>query len=182
MSAEYIMSEGNPNVIFCERGIRTFETYTRNTLDLSAVLAVKRLSHLPVVVDPSRLRPGLDGGTHGHGGWPPGGRLDHRGPQRSAPCPCAMGRSPSLRTSLPSSWTEWVHRLRGALSVTVHRKGSPFSSALPAEHFAPSPGRVDDFRAERRGFEELDQYGKKDDFSGGAGPDWRLPVHGPSRL
>ena len=53
MSAEYIMSEGNPNVILCERGIRTFETYTRNTLDLSAVLAVKRQSHLPVVVDPS---------------------------------------------------------------------------------------------------------------------------------
>ena len=53
MSAEYIMAEGNPNVILCERGIRTFETYTRNTLDLSAVLALKRLSHLPVIVDPS---------------------------------------------------------------------------------------------------------------------------------
>ena len=53
MSAEYIMAEGNKNVILCERGIRTFETYTRNTLDLSAVLAVKQLSHLPVVVDPS---------------------------------------------------------------------------------------------------------------------------------
>ena len=53
MSAEYIMSEGNDKVILCERGIRTFETYTRNTLDLSAVLAVKQLSHLPVVVDPS---------------------------------------------------------------------------------------------------------------------------------
>ena len=53
MSAEYIMSEGNEKVILCERGIRTFETYTRNTLDLSAVLAVKQLSHLPVVVDPS---------------------------------------------------------------------------------------------------------------------------------
>lgn len=53
MSAEYIMSEGNPNVILCERGIRTFETYTRNTLDLSAVPAVKQLSHLPVLVDPS---------------------------------------------------------------------------------------------------------------------------------
>ena len=53
MSAEYIMSEGNNNVILCERGIRTFETFTRNTLDLSAVLAVKTLSHLPVVVDPS---------------------------------------------------------------------------------------------------------------------------------
>ena len=53
MSAEYIMAGGNENIILCERGIRTFETYTRNTLDLSAVLAIKRLSHLPVVVDPS---------------------------------------------------------------------------------------------------------------------------------
>ncbi len=53
MSAEYIMAGGNPNVILCERGIRTFETFTRNTLDLSAVLAVKKQSHLPVVVDPS---------------------------------------------------------------------------------------------------------------------------------
>jgi len=53
MSAEYIMSEGNENIILCERGIRTFETYTRNTLDLSAVSALHELSHLPVVVDPS---------------------------------------------------------------------------------------------------------------------------------
>lgn len=53
MSAEYIMAEGNPNVILCERGIRTFEDYTRNTLALSAVCAAKKLSHLPVIVDPS---------------------------------------------------------------------------------------------------------------------------------
>ena len=53
MSAEYIMSEGNEQVILCERGIRTFETYTRNTLDLSAVSVLHELSHLPVVVDPS---------------------------------------------------------------------------------------------------------------------------------
>ena len=53
MSAEYIMSEGNENVILCERGIRTFETYTRNTLDISAVSVLHELSHLPVVVDPS---------------------------------------------------------------------------------------------------------------------------------
>ena len=53
MSAEYILSEGNPNVILCERGIRTFETHTRNTLDLSAVPALHELTHLPVVVDPS---------------------------------------------------------------------------------------------------------------------------------
>ena len=53
MSAEYIMSGGNENVILCERGIRTFEKYTRNTLDLSAIPAIKKLSHLPVIVDPS---------------------------------------------------------------------------------------------------------------------------------
>ena len=53
MSAEYIMSEGNENIILCERGIRTFETYTRNTLDLSAVPVLHEMTHLPVVVDPS---------------------------------------------------------------------------------------------------------------------------------
>jgi 3-deoxy-7-phosphoheptulonate synthase len=53
MSAEYIMAGGNENVVLCERGIRTFETYTRNTLDLSAVAALHELTHLPIVVDPS---------------------------------------------------------------------------------------------------------------------------------
>jgi 3-deoxy-7-phosphoheptulonate synthase len=53
MSAEYVMSEGNPNVVLCERGIRTFETETRNTFDISAVPVLRKLSHLPVVVDPS---------------------------------------------------------------------------------------------------------------------------------
>ncbi|HTR80673.1 MAG TPA: 3-deoxy-7-phosphoheptulonate synthase, partial [Bacteroidota bacterium] len=59
MAAEYILSHGNYNVILCERGIRTFETYTRNTLDLNAVPVIKKLSHLPVIVDPS----------HGTGAW-----------------------------------------------------------------------------------------------------------------
>ncbi len=59
MAAEYILSRGNPNVILCERGIRTFETATRNTLDLSAVAVLKKQTHLPVVVDPS----------HGVGKW-----------------------------------------------------------------------------------------------------------------
>ncbi len=59
MSAEYIMAEGNPNVVLCERGIRTFETETRNTLDLSAVPVLKKLSNLPVFIDPS----------HGTGNW-----------------------------------------------------------------------------------------------------------------
>ena len=53
MAAEYIISEGNPNIILCERGIRTFETATRNTMDLSAVPLIKELSHLPIIVDPS---------------------------------------------------------------------------------------------------------------------------------
>lgn len=53
MSAEYIMSEGNDNVILCERGIRTFEPYTRNTLDLSAIPVLKKLTHLPIIIDPS---------------------------------------------------------------------------------------------------------------------------------
>ena len=58
-AAEYIMAGGNDNVVFCERGIRTYETYTRNTLDLSAVAAIKEISHLPIIVDPS----------HGTGRW-----------------------------------------------------------------------------------------------------------------
>jgi 3-deoxy-7-phosphoheptulonate synthase len=59
MAAEYILSHGNERVILCERGIRTFEQYTRNTLDINAVPLLKQLSHLPVLVDPS----------HGTGKW-----------------------------------------------------------------------------------------------------------------
>jgi len=59
MAAEYILSHGNSRLILCERGIRTFETYTRNTLDINAVPLLKQLTHLPVVVDPS----------HGTGKW-----------------------------------------------------------------------------------------------------------------
>ena len=53
MSAEYIMAGGNENIILCERGIRSYDTYTRNVLDLSAIPVVKELSHLPIIVDPS---------------------------------------------------------------------------------------------------------------------------------
>ena len=53
MSAEYIMKEGNSNIILCERGIKTFEQYTKNTLDISAVPVLKSRTHLPVIVDPS---------------------------------------------------------------------------------------------------------------------------------
>ena len=65
MAAEYIVSSGNPNVILCERGIRTFETYTRNTLDLAAVPLLHHLTHLPVIVDPSRDRQALAGEADG---------------------------------------------------------------------------------------------------------------------
>ena len=75
MSAEYIMSEGNPNVIFCERGIRTFETETRNTLDINAVPVIKEKSHLPIIVDPS----------HAVGRW-------SLGNQRVEGCRCSRGR------------------------------------------------------------------------------------------
>ncbi len=81
MAAEYIMLGGNHRVILCERGIRTFENYTRNTLDLSAVAAVKRLSHLPVFVDPS----------HGTGKW----RLVQPMAMAAASIPAASaGRAP----------------------------------------------------------------------------------------
>jgi 3-deoxy-7-phosphoheptulonate synthase len=53
MAAEYIMAHGNPNVILCERGIRSFDTHTRNVLDLGAVVSLKQITHLPVIVDPS---------------------------------------------------------------------------------------------------------------------------------
>jgi 3-deoxy-7-phosphoheptulonate synthase len=54
MSAEYILANGNPRVILCERGIRTFERYTRNTLDINAIPSIKQLTHLPVIADPSQ--------------------------------------------------------------------------------------------------------------------------------
>ena len=81
LSAEHVMAQGNQQVILCERGIRTFETYTRNTLDLNAVPVVKELSHLPVIVDPSHGT-GIRGGRR---------RAHHRGASR--PRPRALGRS-----------------------------------------------------------------------------------------
>ena len=87
LSAEYILSGGNMNVMLCERGIRTFESYTRNTLDISAIPVVQQLSHLPILVDPSHgtgkrdkvasmARAAVAAGCR---------RPDHRGPLRSGP-------------------------------------------------------------------------------------------------
>ena len=98
MSAEYILSEGNYDVILCERGVRTFSDFSRNTLDLAIVPAVKKLSHLPILVDPSHgtgrrekvapLSPRGGGGGRG--------RPDDRGPPRprTARSPTARSRSP----------------------------------------------------------------------------------------
>ncbi len=87
MAAEYVMSEGNYKVILCERGVRTFADHTRNTLDLSIVPAVQRLSHLPIVVDPShgtgkrnKVTPSVAGCNRGGRGW-----ADRRSPPRSRP-------------------------------------------------------------------------------------------------
>jgi len=95
MAAEYILSEGNPNVVLCERGIRTFETATRNTLDLNAVPLLKEWTHLPVLVDPS----------HGTGIYKmvapmalaaiAGGRrrITDRGASEAGDCACPTARS-----------------------------------------------------------------------------------------
>ena len=90
LAAEYVLAEGNPNVILCERGIRTFSDFTRNTLDLSVVPAVERLSHLPIVVDPS----------HGTG-------------RATRSCPCRARRS---RPAPTASLVEVHHKPAEALS------------------------------------------------------------------
>ena len=98
LSAEYVLAGGNPNVILCERGIRTFETATRYTLDLNAVPVIKKLSHLPVIVDPS----------HGTGHWEyvaPMAKAGHRvrgrrAPDRGAP---PAGGGALRRASVPQA-------------------------------------------------------------------------------
>ena len=102
MAAEYIVSSGNPNVILCERGIRTFETYTRNTMDLAAVPLLHHLTHLPVIVDPSHatgkrwlVKPLAHRRRRGRGG-----RGDGRGPP--APRRGALRRRAAARRSTSS--------------------------------------------------------------------------------
>ncbi len=101
MAAEYVMSEGNYNVMLCERGVRTFADHTRNTLDLSIVPAVQRLSHLPIMVDPShgtgkrnKVTPHVARRSRGGRGW-----ADRRSPPRSRPGACRMACSRSTRSS-----------------------------------------------------------------------------------
>jgi 3-deoxy-7-phosphoheptulonate synthase len=98
MAAEYILSEGNDQVILCERGIRTFETYTRNTLDLTAVPIIKKLTHLPIIIDPSHATGIRDKGLpHGQSCCRGRcGRVDHRSSYRT-------GKSTFRWTSKPLS-------------------------------------------------------------------------------
>ena len=101
MAAEYIMSEGNYNVVLCERGVRTFADHTRNTLDLSIVPAVQRLSHLPIVVDPEP-RHGQAQQSHAAVARGGGGRrrwTDRRSASISRTRRCRTGRSRSIRSS-----------------------------------------------------------------------------------
>ncbi|MFR9190102.1 MAG: 3-deoxy-7-phosphoheptulonate synthase [Anaerotruncus massiliensis (ex Togo et al. 2019)] len=121
MSAEYIMAGGNENIILCERGIRTFETYTRNTLDLSAIPAVKKLSHLPVVVDPS----------HASGKWwmvdplakapsQSAQTADHRGAQRPRQRPLrrpAVDPPERLRRARQGAASHRPRRRQGAVGM-----------------------------------------------------------------
>ena len=82
LAAEYIIAQGNPNVILCERGIRTFETAYRNTFDINAIPLVKELSHLPVIADPSHGTGKYEAGRAGGDGRDRGGRrrAHDRGP------------------------------------------------------------------------------------------------------
>ena len=110
LSAEYILAAGNPNVILCERGIRTFETSTRFTLDLNAVPVLKKLSHLPVVVDPSPRHRALGpGGADGQGGRRLRRRRpDHRGASAAGRGAVRTGRS----RSSPSKFAQLMRELR----------------------------------------------------------------------
>ena len=99
MAAEYIVAHGNRQVVLCERGIRTFETMTRNTFDLNAIPVLKTLTHLPVVVDPShgvgvRARHRRDG--------PGGGGGRRRRAHRSRSIRIRRARSPTARSRSPS--------------------------------------------------------------------------------
>ncbi len=128
MSAEYIASKGNYDIILCERGIRTFETSTRNTLDLNAVPVLKKLSHLPVIVDPS----------HGTGAWDlvipmaqaaivagADGLLVevHQDPQSAL--------SDGFQSLQPEKFRLLLERVR-KLSAFVHRSANPISETVHA--------------------------------------------------
>jgi len=114
MSAEYVLKEGNPHVILCERGIRTFETATRNTLDLSAVPVLKKETHLPVIVDPS----------HATGQW------DLVEPMSRAAIACgADGLMIEVHPHPESAWSDGGQSLKPETFKKVMRRLRPFIEA-----------------------------------------------------
>ena len=123
MAAEYILKEGNPNVILCERGIRTFETAYRFTLDITAIPVLKELTHLPVIVDPSHApgppqpRPGaVDGRRRGRAPTGSSSRCTPRPRRRSA-----TARSSSTRTGSTSTSRAWSRRPRSPARCSPRR-------------------------------------------------------------
>ncbi|MCS6989322.1 MAG: 3-deoxy-7-phosphoheptulonate synthase [Chloroherpetonaceae bacterium] len=115
MAAEYIVSNGNPNVMLCERGIRTFETYTRNTLDLSCVPVVQHLSHLPIIVDPS----------HGVGLW------EHVAPMSKAAVACgANGLMIEVHPNPAEALSDGPQSLKPKKFIALLRDLKPIAEAV----------------------------------------------------
>lgn len=115
MAAEYIMAAGNQNIILCERGIRTYETYTRNTLDLSAIPVIKELSHLPVIVDPS----------HAAGNWKYVGALS-----KGAVAAGADGLIIEVHIDPPNALSDGPQSLRPAKFAQLLEEIKPIAAAV----------------------------------------------------
>lgn len=115
MAAEYIMSEGNQNVIFCERGIRTFEKYTRNTLDLSVVPIIKEKTHLPIIIDPS----------HATGDW----KLIES-MSLAAIAAGADGLIIEVHNNPECAWSDGAQSLKPARFASVIRKGRAIAQVI----------------------------------------------------
>jgi len=128
LSAEYILTQGNYEVILCERGIRTFENYTRNTLDLSAVPALKRLSHLPVIVDPS----------HATGRW----RLVSR-MAKAAIAAGADGLLIDVHPEPKSSLSDGAQTLRFDTFIQLIKEIRPIIQAVGREFSIPAEGELE---------------------------------------
>lgn len=128
LSAEYILSQGNYEVILCERGIRTFENYTRNTLDLSAIPAFKRLSHLPIIVDPS----------HATGKW----RLVSP-MTKAAIAAGADGLLIEVHPDPKSSLSDGAQTLRFDTFTQLMREIKPIIQAMGREFSIPAEGELE---------------------------------------
>lgn len=115
MAAEYIMAAGNPNIILCERGIRTYETYTRNTIDMSAIPVVKELSHLPIIVDPS----------HAAGSWKYVGALS-----RGAVATGTDGLIIEVHIDPPNALSDGPQSLRPAKFAQLMEELKPIAEAV----------------------------------------------------